>query len=97
MICINYAIKQTPSGDLRIVFRDLDVSFTGASLCKNNQNLIILNSRYSLEYNLKKLLHELYISYRYGSGEENAIAYENSVKELNSLAEFLIYHKQNIW
>ena len=93
---LNYAIKQTQSGDLRIVFRDLDVSFTGASLCKNNQNLIILNSRYSLEYNLKKLLHELY-HIRYGSGEENAIAYENSVKELNSLAEFLIYHKQNIW
>lgn len=56
---LKYAVMLIHCGELRIKYVDIDTTFTGSLIEKNNQYLILLNSRLSAEYNLKKLLHEV--------------------------------------
>lgn len=53
------AAQMINCGELRIVFKEVDHSFTGATISKNEQTVIILNTKYSYEFNLNKLLHEI--------------------------------------
>lgn len=56
---LRYAIMLMHCGELKIKYVDMDVSFTGSLIEKNGYNLILLNSRLSVEYNMQKLLHEV--------------------------------------
>ncbi|UYZ35998.1 hypothetical protein OD350_28135 [Clostridium beijerinckii] len=53
------AIQMVNCGELRIVYKEVDYSFTGATINKNGQTVIILNPKYSYEFNLNKLIHEI--------------------------------------
>lgn len=53
------AIQMINCGELRIVYKEVDHSFTGATINKNEQTVIILNPKYSYEFNLNKVLHEI--------------------------------------
>ncbi|OOM69511.1 hypothetical protein [Clostridium sp. BL-8] len=52
-------IQMINCGELRIVYKEVDYTFTGVTINKNEQTVIILNSKYSYEYNLNKLIHEI--------------------------------------
>lgn len=56
---IGHAKKMIECGELRIVFENAGVNFTGATLSNNGQTVIVLNSKLSYEYNIKKVLHEI--------------------------------------
>lgn len=56
---LRYATMLLHCGELQIKYVDMDTTFTGSLIEKNGQYVIILNSRLSAEYNLKKLLHEI--------------------------------------
>ena len=56
---LKYATMLVHCGELRIEYIDMDTSFTGSLTEKNDQYVMILNSRLSAEYNFKKLLHEI--------------------------------------
>lgn len=82
-------------GELRITLVSLDTTFTGQTITNNNQNVIILNSNFTYEYNLKKLLHEMqhleHISSRLSveECERKSIKLENNPVALSRLVNFI--------
>lgn len=82
-------------GELRIVYKEVDYSFTGATINKNGQTVIILNPKYSYEFNLNKLIHEImHIKHIKNNSNENenekqAEEIENNPVAKNQLVNFI--------
>ena len=56
---LKYAAMLVHCGELQIKYIDMDTTFTGSLIENNGQYMILLNARMSVEYNFKKLLHEV--------------------------------------
>ncbi|CUU47022.1 hypothetical protein [Clostridium beijerinckii] len=88
------AKKMIDCGELRVVFTNLECTFTGATIDNNGQKVIILNSNLTYEYNIKKLLHELIHLRHFNSDletpecESEAIEFENNPIALQRLIQF---------
>lgn len=92
---LRYATLLMCTGELQIKYIDMDISFTGSLIEKNGQYVIILNSRLSAEYNLKKLLHEIkhlkHIRTKINKNycEDEANDFENYPVDYNQLVNFI--------
>lgn len=56
---IKNAKRMIECGELRIVFKNFEGSFTGMTMNNNGQTVIVLNANLTYEYNLHKFLHEI--------------------------------------
>ena len=92
---LKYAAMLLHCGELQINYIDIDIAFTGSLIEKNGQYVIILNSRLSAEYNLKKLLHEIkhlkHIRTKINKNycEDEANDFENYPVDYNQLVNFI--------
>lgn len=92
---LKYATILVHCGELQIKYVDIDTTFTGSLIEKNDQYVIILNSRLSAEYNYKKILHEVKHLKHIRSNidkrlcEDEAENFENYPVDYNQLVNFI--------
>ena len=92
---LKYATMLIHCGELRIKYVDMDTTFTGSLIEKNGQYMILLNARMSVEYNFKKLLHEVkhlkHIRSKLDKHlcETDATNFENYPVDYNQLVNFI--------
>ncbi|WP_143314559.1 carbonic anhydrase family protein [Clostridium sp. HBUAS56017] len=56
---LNDVKKMIECGELRVISKNFDGTFTGMTVENNGQTVIVLNANLSYEYNLHKFLHEI--------------------------------------
>ena len=92
---LKYATMLVHCGELQIKYIDMDTTFTGSLIENNGQYMILLNARMSVEYNFKKLLHEVkhlkHIKTKLDKHlcEAEAESFENCPVDYNQLDNFI--------